>query len=107
VGGSFDPEAEVQSLLLEIAKDAVGTTLALLMEAPMEGSPPPDEMLELVAYDEAAEAILWRTDTEIAAAGVQPFLQTPTDRRAFTAPVAGPGGRIYLGHESRLYAYAP
>jgi hypothetical protein len=107
VGGSVDPEANAQSFLIEMTSDAAGNYIGLLVQVPMEGSPPPEAVLQLVAYDLLAEEILWRLDTDIAAAGVQPFLRSPDERRTFTAPVVGPAERIYLVEGSTLYAYGP
>jgi hypothetical protein len=105
--GSFDPEAEANPILMEMTRDAEGLYVALLIQMPVEGSPGPDDVLELVAYDLAAHEIVWRRDTGVDAAGVQPFQPTPDERRAFTAPVVGPGGRIYLGDRTRLTVYRP
>jgi hypothetical protein len=73
----------------------------------MEGSLPPEAVLQLVAYDLLTEEVLWQQDTRIMASGVQPFLHSPDERRTFTAPVVGPAERIYLADGSTLYAYGP
>jgi outer membrane protein assembly factor BamB len=107
VGGSVDPEASTQSFLIEMTSDAAGNYVGLLVQVPMEGSPPPEAVLQLVAYDLQAEEVLWQQDTDIAAAGVQPFLRSPDERRTFTAPVVGPAERVYLAEGSTFFAYGP